>query len=225
VKVSRENLCSHSVLKLYHCAETRSMRSLWLLNELQIPFELIDMPFDLSVMRSAGYLAVHPLGRVPCLVDGDFSLFESGAIAEYLCERHPEADLGRLVGNAERYEWLQWIHYSETMAVHAASLVQQRFFIAAADRSAVIAKLEGRRLEKAVQVLEPRLIDREYLLRSGFSAADIGVGYSLHLADRLIDLAKFPTVTRYLERLRARPAFRASLPQGSTHAMAWLPPN
>jgi glutathione S-transferase len=211
------------VLKLYHCAETRSMRSLWLLNELQIPFELVEMPFDLSVMRSADYLAVHPLGRVPCLVDDDFRLFESGAIAEYLCERYPESGLGRLGQDPERDEWLQWIHFCETMAVHAAALVQQRFFIAQADRSPVIAKLEGRRLEKAVQVLEPRLTDREYLLRSGFSAADIGVGYSLHLADRLIDLAKSPNVTRYLGRLRARPAFRASLQPGSTHAIAWLP--
>jgi glutathione S-transferase len=211
------------VLKLYHCAETRSMRSLWLLNELQIPFELIEMPFDLSVLRSADYLIVHPLGRVPCLMDGDFRLFESGAIAEYLCERYPESGLGRLGQDPERYEWLQWIHFSETMAVHAASLVQQRFFIAVPDRSAVIAKLEGRRLEKAVQVLEPRLADRAYLLRSGFSAADIGVGYSLHLADRLIDLTKFPNVARYLEALRTRPAFRASLPPGSTHAIAWLP--
>jgi glutathione S-transferase len=199
------------------------MRSLWLLNELRVPFELLEMPFDLSVMRSADYLAVHPLGRVPCLVDGDFRLFESGAIAEFLCERYPESGLGRLGKDPERYEWLQWIHYSETMAVHAASLVQQRFFIAAADRSAVVAKLEGRRLEKAVQVLEPRLSDRDYLLRSGFSAADIGVGYSLHLADRLIDLAKFPNVARYLEALRARSAFRAALPKGSTFAISWLP--
>lgn len=199
------------------------MRSLWLLHESRIPFELIDMPFDLLVIRSADYLAVHPLGRVPCLVDGDFRLFESGAIAEYLCEHHPEGGLGRLGRDPERYEWLQWIHYSETMAVHAAALMQQRFFIAAADRSAVIAKLEGRRLEKAVQVLEPRLGDRDYLLLSGFSAADIGIGYSLHLADRLIDLAKFPQVTRYLESLRARPAFRASLPPGSTHFISWLP--
>lgn len=199
------------------------MRSLWLLHELRVPFELIDMPFDLSVMRSADYLAVHPLGRVPCLIDGDFRLFESGAIAEYLCERYPDSGLGRLPGNAERYEWLQWIHYSETVAVHVASLVQQRFFVAAADRSAVIAKLEGRRLEKSVQVLEAHLKDREYLLRSGFSAADIGAGVSLHLADRFIELAKFPNVARYLESLRARPAFRASLPKGATHAVSWLP--
>jgi glutathione S-transferase len=199
------------------------MRSLWLLNELQLPFELIDMPFDLSVMRSRDYLSVHPLGRVPCLMDGEFRLFESGAIAEYLCERHPAAGLGRLAGDPERYEWLQWIHYAETVAVHAASLVQQRFFIAAADRSPVVAKLEGRRLEKAVQVLESPLIDRNYLLRTGFSAADIGVGYSLHLADRLIDLAQFPKVSRYLVCLRDRPAFRASLPAGADKPISWLP--
>jgi glutathione S-transferase len=199
------------------------MRSLWLLNELQIPFELIDMPFDLSVLRSPDYLAVHPLGRVPCLVDGDFRLFESGAIAEYLCERYSEGGLGRLEGDPERYAWLQWIHYCETMAVHAASLVQQRFFIAAADRSPMIAKLEGRRLEKSVQVLEAQLSDRDFLLPTGFSAADIGVGYSLHLADRLINLTKFPNVARYLERLRARPAFRASLPKDATRAISWLP--
>jgi glutathione S-transferase len=199
------------------------MRSLWLLNELKVPFELINLPFDLSVMRSAEYLSVHPLGRVPCLVDEDFRLFESGAITEYLCERYPEFGLGRLPGDPERYEWLQWIHYGETIAVHAASLVQQRFFIAEADRSAVIAKLEGRRLEKALQVLEAPLADREYLLVSDFSAADIGIGYSLHLADRLVDLGKFPAVRSYLERLRERPAFRASLPAGSLRPISWLP--
>jgi glutathione S-transferase len=199
------------------------MRSLWLLRELQIPFDLVEMPFDLKIMRSADYLSVHPLGRVPCLVDGDFRLFESGAIAEYLCERYPEAGLGRLAGDSERYEWLQWIHYSETMAVHAASLVQQRYFLAPQDRSAVIVKLEGRRLEKAVQVLETLLADRDFLLRTGFTAADIGVGYSLHLASRLIALAQFAGASRYLERLRARPAFKASLPEGWVHPIAWLP--
>ena len=211
------------MLTLYHCAETRSMRSLWLLHELDVPFELIDMPFDLAVMRSREYLSVHPLGRVPCLLDGEFRLFESGAIAEYLCERFPQPGLGRLLGDPERYEWLQWIHYAETIAVHAASLVQQRYFIATADRSAVVAKLESRRLEKAVQVLESPLSEREYLLRTGFSAADVGIGYSLHLADRLVDLEKTPAVRAYLARLRGRPAFRACIPADSSRPIAWLP--
>jgi glutathione S-transferase len=211
------------MLKLYHCPETRSMRSLWLLHELKVKFELLEMPFDLKVMRSADYLAVHPLGRVPCLVEGEFRLFESGAIAEYLCERYPEAGLGRPAPHAERYEWLQWIHYSETIAVHAAALVQQLHFIAAADRSPLVAKLERRRLEKAIQVLEDHLRDREHLLRSGFSAADVGVGYSLHLASRFVHMADFPRVANYFERLQARPAYIASLPAGWVRPMSFIP--
>lgn len=210
------------MLKLYHCPETRSMRSLWLLHELKVPFDLVEMPFDLSVMRADAYLAVHPLGRVPTLTDGDFRLFESGAIAEYLCERFPESGLGRLLGDPERYEWLQWIHYSETIAVHAASLVQQYHFIQPADRSAVVIKLERRRLLKAVQLIESQLQPREYLLSSGFSAADISVGYSAHLAQRFLPMERLPAVARYCERLRARPAFAASLPRNWQRPLDWL---
>src|SRR6202020_3376794 len=95
------------------------MRSLWLLNELGIPFELIEMPFDLSVMRSADYLAVHPLGRGPCLGSGDFRLFESGAIAEYLCERYPESGLGRLGQDPVRDGGRQLIPHGANQAVAA----------------------------------------------------------------------------------------------------------
>jgi glutathione S-transferase len=211
------------MLTLYHCPETRSMRSLWLLHEIGVPFQLIEMPFDLKWTRSAEYLAIHPLGRVPCLVDGELKLFESGAITQYLCEQVPESGMGRAVGHADRYAWLQWIHYSETIAVHGAALVQQLHFIAPAERSAAIGKLEGRRLEKAIQVVETELRDREYLLASGFSAADISVGYSLHLSARLTDLHQFPRVEAYYGKLSARPAFRASLPAGWTRPLSWLP--
>jgi len=210
------------MLKLYHCPETRSMRSLWLLHELQVPFELVEMPFDLSMTRSDAYLAVHPLGRVPTLTDGDFRLFESGAITEYLCERFPESGLGRALGDPERYEWLQWIHYSETIAVHAAALVQQHHFLHPADRSGVVIKLESRRLFKSVQLIESQLRGRDYLLPSGFSAADINVGYSVHLAHRFLSLERLPATARYYERLRSRPAFAASLPKGWQRPLTWL---
>ena len=155
------------MLTLYHCSETRSMRTLWLLNELHVSFELEEMPFDIRVTRSPEYLAVHPLGRVPCLKDGDFTLFESGAIAEYLCERFPGPAMGRLMGDPERYEWLQWIHYSETMAVHAATLVQQLVFFKEADRSAGLIKLESARLKKCLAVVEAHLLDRGHAAGHG----------------------------------------------------------
>ncbi len=198
------------MITLYHVMGARSMRSLWLLYELGVEFKLCAMPFDLSVLRADDYLAIHPLGRVPALVDGDITLFESGAIAQYVCEKYDlkQYPLGRNPGDPERAKWLQWLHYAETVAVHGASLVQQTVFIAPPDRSPVVAKLEGRRLEKALGVIDQILANQTYLLTSGFSAVDIAVGYSVHLATRFMKLDAFPNVAAYYARLAARPAFQ-----------------
>jgi glutathione S-transferase len=210
------------MLRLYHCPETRSMRALWLLHELGVPFDLVEMPFDLAVTRSTQYLAIHPLGRVPCLTEGEFRLFESGAIVEYLCERYPERGLGRLLGDPERYQWLQWIHYAETVAVHAAALVQQLHFLEAHQRSAALFDLETRRLANAIGVIDGHLSGGDYLLTTGFSAADVAVGYSVHLAQRFLRAGKWRRVEEYYDRLRARPAFIKSLPPGWQQPLTWL---
>jgi glutathione S-transferase len=206
--------------KLYHCAGARSMRSVWLLHELGLEFELVTLGFSMAALRTPEYLAVSPLGRVPCLVDGDVTLFESGAICQYLCERYDTAGvLHRAPGHAERNAWLQWLHYAETVAVHGASLVQQQVFVAPADRSMVVIKLESRRLRKALEVLAQALEGRQYLLASGFSAVDTAVGYSVHLARELIGIDGLPALEAYYARLAARPAFQRALEQAPIKAM------
>lgn len=189
------------------------MRSLWLLNELELPFELKVYPFGRE-LRSPEYLAIHPLGRVPCIeIDGEI-LFETGAIAEYLAERFAEKGLGRAPGHVERAQYLQWLHYGETVGVHGAALTQQHIVIYEdKDRSPLIMKLERRRLEKALEVLDGHFADgRDYLLVSGFSAADTQVGYSVHIARHFTPLEVFPALHAYYQRLSQRPAFIASLP-------------
>lgn len=119
---------------------------------------------------------------VPCLVDDDRVIFESGAICQYLWERYDDGTFGRGLNHPECYEGLQWIYYAETLAVHGASLAQQTVFIAEGEHAPTVYKLETRRLERATEVLDKHLKDRVYLLASGFSAADTGVGYSVHLA-------------------------------------------
>jgi glutathione S-transferase len=189
------------------------MRTLWLLNELGLDFELVTMPLDLKILRAPEYLAIHPLGRVPCLVDDGRAVFESGAIAQYLCETYDrENRLGRPPGHAERAEFLQWIHFAETIAVHGASLVQQRVFIAENERSPAVNKLESKRLEKAVGVVDRHLAaGREHMLASGFSAVDTNVGWSVVLGRSFVGLDTLPHARAYVERLETRPAFQAAL--------------
>lgn len=199
------------MITLYHCAGARSARSLWLLNELGLEYALIELDFNMATLRSSEYLAISPLGRVPCLVDGDVTLIESGAICQYLCEHYDTGSLYRAPGHPERTEWLQWLHYAETVAVHGASLVQQQIFIAPDQRSEVVIKLESRRLQKSLEVLDRHLIDREYLLRSGFSAIDTAVAYSVHLGMKMATVTGLDALAAYYGRCAARPAFVRAL--------------
>lgn len=200
------------MIRLHHCPQTRSMRSLWLLHEIGVDFEVVERPFDRS-LRSPEYLAVNPIGRVPALeIDGRV-VWESGAITEYLCERFPSSGLGRAPGDSERADWLIWIHFAETLTQHGAALTQQHIVLYEDSmRSPVLMKLEPKRLGKCYSALERRLEGREFLLDRGFSAADISVGQALYMTRRFARLEPFEQVAAWYERITARPAFQSSLP-------------
>ncbi|WP_421858667.1 glutathione S-transferase family protein [Oricola sp.] len=205
------------MIRLHHCPQTRSMRVLWLLHELGVPFEVVIHPFDKS-LRDPAYLELSPAGRVPALEIDGMTMFESGAMTEYLCERFPDAGLGRLPGDAGRAEWLTWLHFAETVSQHAAALTQQH--VALYDdsmRSPIVMKLEAARLKKCYAAIEARLADpeaaRDMLLTSGFSAADIAVGQAVYMAKHFAALDDFPALEAWYGRISARPGFIASLPE------------
>lgn len=201
---------------LHHCPQTRSMRSLWLLHELEIPFQVVTHSFDKS-LRDPSYLALSPAGRVPALeIEGE-RMFETGAITEYLCERYPDAGLGRPAGNPDRMAWLVWVHFAETISQHVAALTQQHIVLYDdAMRSPAVMKLEAARLSKCYDALEARLStpieNRDTLLTSGFSAADISVGQAVYLGQKFCTLDQHPATAEWFARLEERPAFQASLP-------------
>lgn len=203
------------MIVLHHCPQTRSMRSLWLLSELGVPFETRTYAFDKS-LRSADFLSKSPAGRVPALeIDGEV-LFETGAITEVLCERFSPDDLGRPAGHPERAAWLTWVHFSETISQHTAALTQQH--VALREdwmRAPIVMKLEAARLGKCYAALEARLSGGQaYLLQGGFSAADISVGQAVYMARFFAPLEGFERLTAWYERITNRQGFIDALPQG-----------
>lgn len=200
------------MIRLHHAPQTRSMRSLWLLEELGVPFETVIHGFDRS-LRDPGYLALSPAGRVPALEIDSEVIFETGAITEILCERFPDTGLGRAATHAERTQWLIWVHFAETVSQHAAALTQQHIMLYEdAMRSPVVMKLEAARLGKCYDAIEARLQGRDYLLDGGFSAADISVGQAIYMARHFTETGAHEALTAWFERLVARPAFRKALP-------------
>jgi glutathione S-transferase len=204
------------MITLHHVPQSRSMRVLWLLEELGVEYRLVARPFDKS-LRAEEYLAVHPVGRIPSVeIDGEV-LWESGAIIEILCERLPERGLGRAPGEIDRPDWLIWLHFAETVSQHVAALTQQHIVLYRDDmRSPLLMRIEAKRLEKCYAAIEGRLStpveNRDYLLTSGFSAADIAVGQAVYMARHFARLDRFPETERWYARITERPAFRSALP-------------
>jgi len=204
------------MIVLHHVPQSRSMRVLWLLNELGVEFQVVEHPFDKS-LRQPEFLSLSPAGRVPALeIEGE-RMFESGAMVEYLCERYPEAGLGRLPGDMDRMAWLVWVHFAETVSQHTANLTQQHVALYDdAMRSPVVMRLEAARLRKCYAAIEARLStpveNRDYLLTSGFSACDICVGQAVYMARHFARIEEFPELSAWYERITARAGFQASLP-------------
>ncbi len=204
------------MITLHHCPQTRSMRSLWLLHELGVEFQIVQHAFDKS-LRDPGYLSLSPAGRVPALeIEGE-RMFETGAITEYLCERFSPDGLGRSPGNPDRMAWLVWLHFAETLSQHTAALTQQHVALREDHmRSPIVMKLEAARVGKCYDAIEARLStpveNRDYLLTSGFSAADVSVGQAVYMSRYFVTLDQHPAGAQWFERLRDRPAFQKSLP-------------
>jgi len=200
------------MIRLHHVPQARSFRTLWLLHELGLEFETVYHSFFDRSLRDPDYLVLSPAGRVPALeIDGQV-MFESGAITEYLVETRAESGLGRLPGNGERVEWLEWLHFSETIGQHIAILTQQHIVLREDwMRSPTVMKLEAKRLEKCFEVVERVVARHEYLLASGFSAVDVNLGYGLFIGQRFAPLSLMPRLEGYMQRLATRPAFKAAL--------------
>lgn len=204
------------MIVLHHVPQSRSMRVLWLLHELGVEFRVREHPFDKSLRRPE-FLSLSPAGRVPALeIEGE-RMFESGAMVEYLCERFPDAGLGRLPGDMDRMAWLVWVHFAETISQHVASLTQQHIALYDdAMRSPVVMRLEAARLGKCYEAIEARLStpveNRDHLLTSGFSACDICVGQAVYMARHFARTDGFPELEAWYARITERSAFQASLP-------------
>lgn len=199
------------MIRLHHVPSSRSFRVLWLLEELGLECELVPHSIRDGSLRDPSYLAKSPAGRVPALeIDGEV-IFESAAILQILCERHPQAGLIPDPGASERARYLELMAFAETMASLIENLNMQHLFLRdPSQASPVVIKLITARLSSTLAALQGMLGDHDYLLASGFSAADAMMGFNLFAAPYYVKLDPFPDLQAYRDRLETRPAFMAA---------------
>ena len=196
------------MLKLHFAPNSRAGRIVWLLEELGLEYEINKMAFHPKDLKSDEHRARHPLGRVPVLEDGEVSLFESGAIVEYVLARHGDGGLKPAVDAPEFPEYLQWFHYCEGMVMPPVNTIVVQTILLPPDRRDPVALSQAERLlAKAVAPVDSALAGREYVI-GNFSAADIMLGHSLFMANRLGSVSDdMQNLKQYVGRIQARPAF------------------
>ena len=196
-------------MKIYHAPNSRSVRIVWLFEELGLPYELEKFALGAPEMRTPDYRRVHPMGRVPALQDGNVTLLESGAIVEYVLARHGNGRMVPPVSSPDFPAYLQWLHYAEGMLMPQVNvIVVETMFLPPEKRNAENLARARKLLTKMLEPVDAQLAGREYLAGE-FSGADIMTGHACVVSTKLgADVSDKPNVAAYVERLLARPALR-----------------
>lgn len=181
------------MLKLYGGLQSRASIVQWYLEELEVPYEFILLDMKAMEHRNPEYLAINPMGKVPAIVEGNFKLWESGAILLYLAEKY-----GKMPQSLEEKSVIyQWVLFGNS------SLGTGLF-------------IEANREREMPRLLTPlsELFEKQpFLLGDEFSVADVAVGSILAYVPIMLklDLSDYPGVVEYLQRITQRPAFQKTI--------------
>jgi glutathione S-transferase len=200
------------MLNLYHCISARSFRVLWMLEELQIPYDLHMLAFPPRV-HDKSFLELNPRGTVPLFINGDTRMTESAAICEYLALRHSPRGLNVAADEPDFADYLNYLHMSDATLTYPQTLVLRYSRLEPAERlQPKVVDDYSKWFLSRLRTLEPHLAAHEFLAASRFTAADVAVGYALMLAELLGLHERFtPAVAAYWQRLKTRDGFVRAL--------------
>ena len=218
---------------VHHLADSRSQRVLWLLEELGQPYEVKVYKRDpKTILAPKSLMKVHPLGKSPVITDGEVTVAESGAILEYLVERYDTAGAFKPTpGTPAALDYRYWLHYAEGSAM--TPLLLSLIFAEIPRRSPALIRPIANGIAKKVRarLITPQLVSHTAyweaeLAKSGwfagetFSAADIMMSFPLEAAASRAGFPDKPNCRAFVERIHARPAYRAALERGGSYAYA-----
>ena len=204
------------MIKLYLTPNTRAGRVAWLLEELNMEYELEILPFTKEGLKSPEHRARHALGRVPVIEDGDISIFESGAIIQYILDKYDDKGLKPAVESNDYPYYLQWFHYCEGMVMPPMNqIVVQTVLLPPDRRDEAVLNQATNLLSKALKPVNEFLENKDYLI-GDFSAADCMLGHSCFMSNRFGTVSDdMENIKRYVSNIESRPAFQKAITLGA----------
>jgi glutathione S-transferase len=221
------------MITVHHLNNSRSQRVLWLLEELELEYEIKYYKRDPATMLAPDSLKqVHPLGKSPVITDGALTIAESGAIIEYLVDKYGGGQFAPPLGMPEHLRYIYWLHYAEGSAMPPLLMnlvfnrIEQQpmpFFakpIARSISSQVKKSFINPQITQHLNYQEAELEKSLWFAGDQFSAADIQMSFPIELSDAQKYLgSNRPKLTSFLNRIHARPSYQKALERGGEYQM------
>jgi glutathione S-transferase len=199
------------MLKIHHAPGTRSIRVIWLCEELAVPYEVVRLDFTPEFRASPQWRRLNPVGKVPVIEVDGFTLFESGAIVQHILDWHAPTPLEPPRRSRQHALYQQWSWFAEaTFARPIGELLTHRRTFPGNEVAAVMEDFR-KRARLCADAVEAAVADRPYLVGADFTAADVMMGYTVMLYRRFVTETLSPNLEAYWSRLSARPAFAATM--------------
>jgi len=206
------------MLVVHHLNESRSQRILWLLEELGAPYEIAFHQRDAETRLAPPELvAVHPLGKSPVIVDDGRVVHESGAVIDYIIRKHGKGRMAPTPGTTEHEAYLQWLHYAEGSAM--LPLMMLMYVMRLGEAGAPLHPRIESEIANHMSYVEGALAGRDYLLGSEPTGADVQMSFIPEVLKAFGKLDAYPNMAAWIERIHARPAWKAGLEKGGPYAL------
>jgi glutathione S-transferase len=207
------------MIVVHHLNESRSHRILWLLEELQAPYDISFYQRDVRTKLAPPELRkIHPLGKSPVISEGERVIAESGAIIDYIIRRHGDGRLQPDPTTALYDEYVQWLHYAEGSAT--LPLVMKALTMRVGKVLAPLGRQADGEVALHLSFINESLAGRDFLLGDELTAADVQMSFVGEFAGALIERNAYPNLDAWCDRLRARPAYQAALVRGVPSGLA-----
>jgi glutathione S-transferase len=203
------------MIVVHHLNDSRSQRILWLLEELALPYEIKRYQRLPTRLAPPELAAIHPVGKSPVITVGGQTVYESGAIIDYIIRRHAGGRLQPDPATPAYDDYMMWMHYAEGSAM--LPLMLNLYVSRLGDGGAPLhARIESE-IANHLGYLDGRLKGRNFLMGDALTGADVQMSFIGEIAETYGKRAPFPNLDAWVKRLHARPAYQKALEKGGPY--------
>lgn len=207
------------MITVHHLNDSRSQRILWLLEELELPYEIVHYQRDpVTRLAPPELTAIHPLGKSPVLTCDHGALIESGAIIDHIVRRHGGGRLAPATDSADYDTYVQWLHYAEGSAMLPFML--RLYAGRLGDAAAPLKPRIDSELANHMGYVDASLNGRDWLIGDTLTAADVQMSFVGEIAGANGLLVDYPNVANWVALFQARPSYRRALEKGGPYSFA-----